>query len=803
MASTRSSTAAPDDDTSGAPLTSWYTQGVTDGLGDRLLMFDNAATGPIELLRVKPEFATTPGFESALRSRFSQLTAFNHPNFAQARVVNHLDNGGGLTVASAHVTGTRVAALFEARRPSPGMHPGAVCEVFGDLVSAIGDLHKLGEDIAHGVLSADRVILTFDRRLVITDYIFSSALERMRLSAERLWNDFGLVGDPSTKRVHLDQRGDLTQLGLLMLCLVLGRRVTPDEYPAQIPSLLNDFTTASDRRAPDLTSRMRGWLEQAIDPSGFESVSDAARALTEGPARPRYIDLHRPKPLAGGPSSPKQLVGSTAHSPTAVPDADTHEVPHPGAAESRRTETVQAPSADAAAREVSSRSVALALPNASQGEMPSLVSRDAVASSTAGEDVSGGPRKEPSLIAPTLSPGTSGSLKASPTGAAGAPELLAPSDDDRLWPTIFEAAIAVGGHAETADDARKSNGRHHAATSTQLDVAALARPRDDRDESVAAADDDEGDIPPDLFAIDSRMKPIDVESMTFPAPSILSLRGTDSRASTPDTSAMEVDAPTHATPVLRWVVAALVVLAISQGAIILRLLLREPRGTAVLRVDSPTPGDRVLLDGKDIGVTPLDVSFASPRSVVKILPRATDTAASWSGAAQQPPSQAPSPAASNIGLPADAKLAVRSVDAATARTGAVRVVSPIPLQVMAGKVILGSSDQGPVVITPGAHDLDFSNASVGFRTSQRVHVEAGNTAVVRIDPPSGLLSVTARPWAQVWIDGRKVGDTPIANMPIAVGEHEVVFRNPNLGERSQKTVVQINRVTRVSASFNP
>ena len=43
------------------PLASWYTQGRSDGLGDRLLMFDNSGTASLELLRFRPEFAATFG----------------------------------------------------------------------------------------------------------------------------------------------------------------------------------------------------------------------------------------------------------------------------------------------------------------------------------------------------------------------------------------------------------------------------------------------------------------------------------------------------------------------------------------------------------------------------------------------------------------------------------------------------------------------------------------------------------------------------------------------------------------------
>jgi len=36
-----------------------------------------------------------------------------------------------------------------------------------------------------------------------------------------------------------------------------------------------------------------------------------------------------------------------------------------------------------------------------------------------------------------------------------------------------------------------------------------------------------------------------------------------------------------------------------------------------------------------------------------------------------------------------------------------------------------------------------------------------------------------------------------------VGEHEIVFRHPQLGERRQKAVVQAGTVTRASATFMP
>jgi serine/threonine-protein kinase len=61
--------------------------------------------------------------------------------------------------------------------------------------------------------------------------------------------------------------------------------------------------------------------------------------------------------------------------------------------------------------------------------------------------------------------------------------------------------------------------------------------------------------------------------------------------------------------------------------------------------------------------------------------------------------------------------------------------------------------------------------------------------------------VNATPWAEVWIDGRSLGETPLANVEVPVGEHELVFRHPDLGERRQRVVVRADAVALASATF--
>jgi AAA domain len=55
------------------------------------------------------------------------------------------------------------------------------------------------------------------------------------------------------------------------------------------------------------------------------------------------------------------------------------------------------------------------------------------------------------------------------------------------------------------------------------------------------------------------------------------------------------------------------------------------------------------------------------------------------------------------------------------------------------------------------------------------------TATTRLPPPTpgSRLSVNASPWAEIEIDGRRVGQTPLGELPLAPGPHRVTARLPD------------------------
>jgi serine/threonine-protein kinase len=68
-------------------------------------------------------------------------------------------------------------------------------------------------------------------------------------------------------------------------------------------------------------------------------------------------------------------------------------------------------------------------------------------------------------------------------------------------------------------------------------------------------------------------------------------------------------------------------------------------------------------------------------------------------------------------------------------------------------------------------------------------------------PVTGSLNVNALPWAEILIDGRAFGETPLANIVLPVGTHEILFRHPQLGEQTRTVVIGPEGPTRVSVDL--
>jgi hypothetical protein len=192
-----------------------------------------------------------------------------------------------------------------------------------------------------------------------------------------------------------------------------------------------------------------------------------------------------------------------------------------------------------------------------------------------------------------------------------------------------------------------------------------------------------------------------------------------------------------------------------------------------LDVASDPPGARVAIDGTPRGRTPLKVEDLAPG-------RYSLTISSGRTSVDR---------TVQVAAGATATVVVTVPAPAPVSTGWVAVDAPVEIEVFENGRHLGSGRATRIALPVGRHTLELVNRSLGVRQETTVDVAAGASVAVNVPMPSGRLSINALPWANVWIDGRSIGQTPLGNVSVALGTHEVIWRHPQHGERRQVVVV--------------
>jgi len=208
------------------------------------------------------------------------------------------------------------------------------------------------------------------------------------------------------------------------------------------------------------------------------------------------------------------------------------------------------------------------------------------------------------------------------------------------------------------------------------------------------------------------------------------------------------------------------------------------QATGGLEITSEPRGQFVMVDGQASGVTPL--------TVTGLTPGAHEVAVRRNGTMVRRTVQ--------VEAGATASLMIAGGGAGPS-SGWLSISVPIPVQVYEAGALVGSSESERILVPSGPHTYEFVNAALGFQASESVQVGAGQTASVTLSLPRGTLNVNAIPWAEVWLDGQPLGETPIGNVTWTIGSHEVVLRHPELGERRVTATITTGDPARVAVDM--
>jgi serine/threonine protein kinase len=713
-----------------------------DGFGKR--HHAKAPSGELlEVLELRPELATD-AFETALRERVAALAGLHSTWFAHVRTVQRIkQKGAALFVVYDRVPGTRLSTMLATRRPSEPLELNATLYLIRQLAAAIALLHEKLPGIAHGAISSERIIITPDARVVVADHVFGSALEQLRHSTAQYWSELhvALPGDQAV----FDQRVDVMQIGTLALELILGRRIESgsEEYPHQLEALTEHaWRATSDPAVSSLPTEFRAWLLRMLQfdiDDAFSSAVDAWAALE---------DMLGARDNGASFVALESVMAEYAMK-VAENDAERTDVSEPARPDVAPT----ALSAEPSTRGVQA-TVSAALPTA-----PTDHSTDD--SIDAPPEAAAEP--SPALSSPSMPPVTP-ALQAEPPSHALFARTFEPD------PAPAELDTMSGGFAPAKPDVKTASTRMRwvaAAALLALLAGGAAFGRQYLLPSAAA------EAPGTLV-------------VTTNPPGYQVFIDEQPRGVTPLTvelapGAHELKIATEGEPrVIPFTVAA--------GGTVAQTI-EVPKATPMtgqLMVHTEPAGARVMIDNTLRGTTPLTVDGLTPGTLSVTLQN--DLSTVTQNVTIEPGIRASLvvPMAPPQGVPV---------------SGWLSVVAPSEVEVFEDGRLLGTSQTDRIMVSAGQHTLDIVNEALGYRVTRSVTVAPGKVLPIRLEWPNGSLALNAQPWAEVWVNGRPLGETPIGSVEVPIGRHEVIFRHPQLGEQVVQAIVTATGPARVTVDL--
>ncbi len=722
----------------------------SDGLGERVVAADGATGELLQILRIRPALTAVPSFEFALRERVARLANFRHGYYVRVRRVDRaLGAQSSLAIVSDHLEGTRLSDILRvAHERGLQIDINAALCLIRQLVPAVAVLHENARDVAHGLIAPERLVVTPNARLVIVEHVLGAAIEQLQFGRDRLWQDFRIAMPPSAGLPRFDHRADVTGMGLVALALILGRPLEQADYPHRLPALLDQ---ARERSAlgdeQPLSPPLRTWLARALQVDvrrAFGSAPEALAAFEElvsddsmYVAAPVALETFLSRYISSLLEPPQPL-----ESPVPAPQALF--TPVRGAEEPAHHPRVPAASvevASGAGEQGRAQMIDPAVPTAHEG-----VRRE-------------GPKDITELLRPEPASAVAAPRRPERTEAPAAPSPLFNPD------APFTASARIT--APSAPRARRA--LRTAALAGLLLVAGgggalalkfYARP-------VAA---------PALGALIVQSNPSGVQVF---------VDGVE-RGVTPAKLTLAPGA--HILELRGRGVPRVIPLNITAGAEVSQYLeFSEAPATGQLAIQSDPPGAKVLVDGVPRGVAPL--------TIAELAPGDHEVELQGEGASARHTVNVQAGGTASLVAPLSAALPGGPV------SGWVAVKAPFTVEIREHGRLLGTTDTDRIMVASGRHELELVNESLGYRSTRSVQVTPGKVAALALDLPQGVVNLNAAPWAEVWIDGQRAGETPIGNLAVPIGPHEIVFKHPQLGEKRHAISVTLGAPVRLSVDM--
>jgi hypothetical protein len=752
-----------------------------DGLGERRRVTDPTGKESVDLWYVSSELSAAP-VEAGLRDRVNRLAGFHHPSVSHVHSVDRVNAGATLAIISESAQGVRLSDLLAvAERHHIALDISTALCVIRQYLPALAALYEHDREIAHGALAPERLVISPRAQLTVVDHAMGASIGQLRYSHQRYWKDLRVALPRSASLPIFDHRVDVLQAGVVALSLILGRGLHDDEYPTKVPELVGSaWANSAAGDLQPLPSNLRSWLSRALQielRTAFTSVAEAAAEFEHMLSTIGYAaePVHLERFLARC----QEKTGSTASAPAPSPSMVRPEKPAEPVVAAPRL-VPPPPRAEPVVRAEAPR----VEPAPRLAAVPRVEPHDATPRVETAR-VEAAPRVEsPKVVEPAARVAEPAppvpEFEAYPFGTAAPVEKTAKSDTSRfdLTPrTDFSAGFPFTPEAEEMPDMPSPKSRSAGPKRSTVVVAAVAL--------IALTGG--GMLAARRFAFagtgGGNTGTLTVTSNPTGAQVLVDR---ESKGTTPTT--VTLSAGTHSVELRGIGEPRTMTVAVTAGAQLSQYIeLANGQSTmGRLQVRTEPAGALVTIDALPRGNSPITISNLDPGEHAVVL---TSDAGSVT---QSVTIEAGVTASLNV------PIAPREV---SPQSGWISVTSPVDVQLFEGGRLLGSSQTDRIMVPSGTHQLELVNEALGYRMTRSVQVAPGKVAAVPVKLPMGSVAINAIPWAEVWLDGNRIGETPIGNQPATIGSHEIVFRNPELGEKTQTVTVTLAAPARLSVDM--
>jgi eukaryotic-like serine/threonine-protein kinase len=150
-----------------------------------------------------------------------------------------------------------------------------------------------------------------------------------------------------------------------------------------------------------------------------------------------------------------------------------------------------------------------------------------------------------------------------------------------------------------------------------------------------------------------------------------------------------------------------------------------------------------------------------------------------------------------IKKPADKK----SIASYKPKKGFLSLTTKPPSAIFWGKKKLGKGTLSKVKLPAGKIKLKVVGPRGVFKMVDLV-IRRGKHITRNVSFGQGTLRIVIRPWADVWIDGKKMGQTPMGAIKLLEGSHQVSLINSELGKKIDRRVtIKPGRETKIQLDW--